>query len=96
MGSKQSKLLWSVGTATLVLVLLQTGCIWRRLKGPDLAEIYDQAAQHQHVDRNPIIVIPGIMGSNLADDGIPEPSSRTVTGCVQPYPIHRAAHKPRP
>ncbi len=69
MGSGQAKFLRAVVTPTLVLALLQTGCIWRRLKGPDLAEIYNQAAQYQHVERNPIIVIPGVMGSNLADDG---------------------------
>ncbi len=68
MGSRQAKFLCAVVTPTLVLALLQTGCIWRRLKGPDLAEIYNQTAQYQHVERNPVIVIPGVMGSNLADD----------------------------
>jgi len=69
MGSRQANFLRPAVTTTLVLALLQTGCVWRRLKGPDLAEIYDRAAQNQHVERNPIIVIPGIMGSKLVDQG---------------------------
>ncbi|MEM7683066.1 MAG: hypothetical protein AAF288_14020 [Planctomycetota bacterium] len=35
---------------------------------PDIAAIYTQAAQHHGPDRNPVIVIPGILGSKLADD----------------------------
>lgn len=33
----------------------------------DLAVLYNPAAQHHGVDRNPIIVIPGLLGSRLRD-----------------------------
>lgn len=35
---------------------------------PDLGRIYSAAAKQEHLDRNPIIVIPGILGSKLVDD----------------------------
>ncbi len=34
---------------------------------PNLGEIYSAAARQEHLDRNPIIVIPGILGSQLVD-----------------------------
>ncbi len=34
----------------------------------NLGEIYNQAAQRDEVDRNPIIVIPGILGSKLKEE----------------------------
>lgn len=34
---------------------------------PDLRTIYNRSAQHHGPDRNPIIVIPGILGSRLVD-----------------------------
>lgn len=34
---------------------------------PDLRAIYNRTAQHHGPDRNPIIVIPGILGSRLVD-----------------------------
>ena len=33
--------------------------------GPDLAVLYNESARHHSPDRNPIIVIPGILGSRL-------------------------------
>lgn len=36
-------------------------------KDPELALIYSPAAKHQAPDRNPIIIIPGILGSKLVD-----------------------------
>ncbi len=39
--------------------------IWGR---PDLGSIYGQSAQTHHLQRNPIIVIPGILGSKLVDE----------------------------
>lgn len=41
-----------------------------------LSAIYNQAAQYHAPDRNPIIVIPGILGSRLVDDS----TGRTVWG----------------
>ena len=35
---------------------------------PDLAELYEQAAQDHESWRNPIVVVPGILGSRLVDD----------------------------
>lgn len=35
---------------------------------PDLKSIYTRSAQYHGVDRNPVIVIPGILGSKLKDD----------------------------
>ena len=36
-------------------------------ESPNLATLYDQSAQHHDPWRNPIIVIPGILGSKLVD-----------------------------
>ena len=35
---------------------------------PDLGSIYSRSAQAENLQRNPIIVIPGILGSKLVDD----------------------------
>ena len=64
----QSRTLRVLGFVTLVLALLQTGCTWPRYQGPDLASIYNRAAKNRHIDRNPVIVIPGTMGSTLTDE----------------------------
>jgi len=37
-------------------------------KTADLKQIYDKSAQYHLPDRNPVIVIPGILGSRLVDD----------------------------
>jgi len=47
-----------------------------KLEGPDLGEIYNRAAGYHRGERNPIIVIPGILGTRLVDDG----SGKTVWG----------------
>ena len=52
--------------AMLVVSALPAGC--RRHRQPDLEAIYNQAASYQHVERNPVIVIPGLLGSNLEDE----------------------------
>jgi pimeloyl-ACP methyl ester carboxylesterase len=52
----------------LLLAILQ-GCGPTRLS-PDLNQIYGAAARQSHVDRNPIIVIPGILGSRLVDESL--------------------------
>ena len=51
------------------------GCSGPR-RQPDLARMYNRAAQAGDLDRNPVIVIPGILGSRLID----EESGRTVWG----------------
>lgn len=40
---------------------------------PDLGKLYDQAARHHHEVRNPVIVIPGILGSRLTDPASERP-----------------------
>jgi len=52
--------------AALVVSSLSAGC--GRHRQPDLEAIYNQAASYQHVERNPVIVIPGLLGSNLEDE----------------------------
>lgn len=50
----------------LLLALSFAGC-HRGYDPPDLGGIYNRAARHEGLDRNPIIVIPGVMGSSLVD-----------------------------
>jgi hypothetical protein len=52
--------------ATCVCVL--AGCASRHSL-PDLAVLYNRSAQHHDEKRNPIILIPGILGSKLIDSG---------------------------
>jgi len=66
-------------TAALFLVtacLALGSCTRMKLEGPDLGEIYNRAARHHSSERNPIIVIPGILGTKLVDDG----TGKTVWG----------------
>ena len=65
--------------AVLLLVttsLVLGSCVSMRLEGPDLGELYNRSAGHRDTTRNPIIVIPGILGTKLVDDG----SGNTVWG----------------
>ncbi|MEM9020402.1 MAG: hypothetical protein AAGC44_07540 [Planctomycetota bacterium] len=54
----------------LGLVLL-TGC--RSAPQPDLEAIYGEAARNIGADRNPVIVIPGILGSKLEEPSLKKP-----------------------
>ena len=47
--------------------LLMPGCAGSR-RSADLRAIYDQAAQNIGADRNPVIVIPGILGTKLESE----------------------------
>ena len=49
-----------------VVALLGSSCApkWHM---PDLAAMYDRSAQYHDETRNPVIVIPGILGSRLRD-----------------------------
>ena len=51
---------------TLALLLL-TACS-HRIKPPELGGLYSRAAQDHHAERNPVIVIPGILGSRLVTE----------------------------
>jgi hypothetical protein len=61
-----SRILRPAILATLVVSSLAAGC--QRRKQPDLEAIYNQAASYEHVERHPVIVIPGLLGSNLEDE----------------------------
>ncbi|MEM8601660.1 MAG: hypothetical protein AAGF99_17220 [Bacteroidota bacterium] len=60
----------AVGSAPLL-----TGCLSSQPE-PDLAAIYNREAQYQGIERNPVILIPGVLGSRLRD----EASGITVWG----------------
>jgi len=45
---------------------MTVGCHFNQSQ-PDLAKLYNQAAQYHGPDRRPVIVIPGILGSRLRD-----------------------------
>ena len=54
--------------AQFVLLMLAVGCGCASVKdGPDLGGIYNRAAMYHMPDRNPVIVIPGILGSKLVE-----------------------------
>ena len=57
--------------------LLLAGCASENDKNtPDLAALYNRAAQYRGPHRNPVILIPGVAGSRLVDQA----SSRAVWG----------------
>ncbi|MCA9287667.1 MAG: hypothetical protein KDA05_03730, partial [Phycisphaerales bacterium] len=51
--------------AAAILGIAMTGCATQAPQQADLGAIYDVAAQNVGADRNPVIVIPGILGSKL-------------------------------
>ena len=53
-----------------------TGCAAGPAPSADIAAIYNRSAQTIGAERNPVIVIPGILGSTLVE----EPSGRVVWG----------------
>ena len=55
--------------------MFSAGCS-TRVVGPDLGTLYRESAQYQDEHRNPVIVIPGILGSKLIDGD----SGRVVWG----------------
>ena len=72
-----------VNIAKLVLFVCLTGlitaCASTSKQSVDLKTIYDRSAQYHAPDRNPVIVIPGILGSRLVDDA----SGQTVWGAFR-------------
>jgi len=65
----------NLGVVILGATLLLTSCASKK-REPDIAGLYTRAAQDHGIDRNPVIVIPGILGSRLLD----EPSQTLVWG----------------
>ena len=62
-GSRKGQLVRLGGWVVLLLFL--SSCV--RVGSPDLGWIYSEAAQRHGPGQNPIIVIPGLMGSKLTD-----------------------------
>ena len=56
-----------------------SACITAQKQKVNVKKIYEQSAQYHLPDRNPIIVIPGILGSRLVDDE----SGTTVWGAFR-------------
>jgi len=53
----------------LITVLLGAGsCQSYRRPIPDLGSIYDEVAQRSHEERNPVVVIPGLLGTRLVNE----------------------------
>ena len=50
----------------IVILVFASGCA-QRLQLPQLGTIYNRTAKHHDPYRNPVIVIPGILGSKLID-----------------------------
>lgn len=65
--------------AGLAWVALAAGCAAPK-KGPDLAAIYRESAHYQGEHGNPVILIPGLMGSTLYD----WESDQVVWGAFRP------------
>jgi lecithin:cholesterol acyltransferase len=59
--------------------LLWVGCA-SAPRGPDLGSLYNRNAQFHEVTRNPIILIPGILGSKLKDSESGRPVWGTLRG----------------
>jgi len=55
---------WVTVTTGFLVFINLSGCGIMQHE-PDIAIIYNKSASYHHPDRNPIIVIPGIMGSKL-------------------------------
>ncbi len=51
----------------LMTAILLTACGKAEYGAPDLGGLYNRAAVRSHIEGNPVIVIPGILGSKLRD-----------------------------
>ena len=57
-------------------VSLLSGCKANKAPGPELGFLYNQSAGYDGPERNPVVVLPGILGSRLTEDG----TNRVVWG----------------
>lgn len=71
------------------LFSLLTACITKPAQHSTLKQNYDRAAQYHGPDRNPIIVIPGILGSRLVDDA----TGQVVWGAFSPKYVNPSSAK---
>ncbi len=58
----------SIKSIILCIVVLSLAACASKSKPANIKKIYDKTAQYHLPDRNPIIVIPGILGSSLIDE----------------------------
>lgn len=72
----------SVGIIVCLTIVI-VGCASTGDHEADVKIIYEKSAQYHMPDRNPIIVIPGILGSKLID----RDSSQTVWGAFDPESV---------
>lgn len=70
----RAAIVFAAGCGVTVSVLRFTD--HQSVKRPDLDMLYSRAAMHDSGDRNPVIVIPGFLGSRLVDGE----TGRTVWG----------------
>ena len=70
---------WFRNIGLVIVVASFSGCASTASQRANLKQIYDRTAQYHKPDRNPIIVIPGILGSRLVD----EESGVTVWGAFR-------------
>ena len=52
----------------LIFTVLMSACATSTKDNANLKRLYDKSAQYHLPDRNPVIVIPGILGSRLVDE----------------------------
>ncbi len=64
----------------ILSLAVAAGCASGRDESPDLRILYERSAQYHKPDRNPIIVIPGILGSKLVDSE----TGQRVWGAFEP------------
>ena len=64
-----------IGLVGVLLALVLGGCVASDPE-PDLSRLYNRAAQYHGPERDPVILVPGILGSNLRH----VPSDTTVWG----------------
>ena len=67
------------GIVCLGLILTLSACNTSSKHAAGIKKIYQQSAQYHLPDRNPVIVIPGILGSRLIDEN----SGTTVWGAFR-------------
>jgi pimeloyl-ACP methyl ester carboxylesterase len=58
---------WASGVAVALALFLGTSCTTSVARQPDLGGLYNRAAQWRDDERNPVIVIPGVLGTTLKD-----------------------------
>ena len=61
----RSRSQWASGVAAALALFLGTSCSTSVARQPNLGGLYNRAAQWRDDERNPVIVIPGVLGTTL-------------------------------